>query len=89
MPHIKCIMFMSYVLKGREMRKCRLLMHTGRSSILCQCHVCVQFVMQVYTSNPSALNETFTGCIVIVQGSEVEEYPVIKRAAKENLISWN
>lgn len=49
--------------------------------------------MKVYSLNPvkTIVNsvKTITGCIVIVQGSEVEEYPVIKRAAKENFISWN
>lgn len=39
--------------------------------------------MQVYSFSPSALNKTFTGCIVIVQGSEVEEYSVIKSCQGE------
>lgn len=75
-----------------EIRKCRLLMHTGMSSILCHCCVCAVCDESVqFESSCSELKsvKTIMGCIVIVQGPEVEEYPVIKRAAKEKFISWN
>lgn len=46
----------------------------------------MQFVIKVYSLNPPAPNDpvkTIMSCIVIVQGSEVEEYPVLKSCQGE------